>query len=493
MNNVAVTQIDARYPTTLPYSPTEGYPEYPFEKNFSQSNEENRVYLGIRDLLKNLNLDRENFGKNNWNPLGNLVRPGMTVVIKPNFVLSRHKEEKDLFSIITHPSVIRTIIDYVWIALMGKGTIIVADAPQYDCNWQELLDSTGIDKVIQFYAAFDGPQVKLFDLRRYWSQWKHFPSLLEPLSGDPKGNLIVNLGEKSALYGKPHPEKLYGAVYQRNETIQHHTDGIHEYEFGRTIMDADVVISVPKLKVHKKVGVTLNVKGLVGTNTNKNYLVHYSVTSPNEGGDQYPEGLFTPVEKFLINRERWMYDHLLAPKKKSLEYVHRSIYWLHNHTTRKFGLKVDEKKRQLDAGNWYGNDSAWRMAVDLYRAFLFSDEIGIIKPQLQRKTFSIIDGVIGGENNGPLTPDPKPVGLLIGGEDLLSVDIVASRLMGFDPLKIKMYEYLLDDPYFIYSIKNINEITIISDDQAIVNCLSDKKNEFFKFQPHPGWLNHLEI
>ena len=121
----------------------------------------------------------------------------------------------------------------------------------------------------------------VLDLRKYWSRWKHFPSLLEPLSGDPEGALTVNLGRRSALYGKPHPEKLYGAVYRRSETIEHHQGECHEYEVSRTIMNADVVISVPKLKVHKKVGVTLNVKGLVGINTNKNYLVHYSLT-PSE-------------------------------------------------------------------------------------------------------------------------------------------------------------------------------------------------------------------
>lgn len=34
--------------------------------------------------------------------------------------------------------------------------------------------------------------------------------------------------------------------------------------------DADVYISIPKLKTHQKVGVTLNLKGLVGSISNKN-------------------------------------------------------------------------------------------------------------------------------------------------------------------------------------------------------------------------------
>jgi len=40
--------------------------------------------------------------------------------------------------------------------------------------------------------------------------------------------------------------------------------------------------SIPKMKVHGKVGVTLNLKGLVGVNTDKNYLIHYRVGTPKE-------------------------------------------------------------------------------------------------------------------------------------------------------------------------------------------------------------------
>ena len=82
-----------------------------------------------------------------------------------------------------------------------------------------------------------------------------------------------------------------------------------------------------------------------------------------------------------------MYDHLLAPRRKALEYLHRSIYWLHNHTTKLLGLKVDERKRLLDAGNWYGNDSAWRMAVDLMKVFLFADRHGILQKGLSAGRF----------------------------------------------------------------------------------------------------------
>ncbi|MCS7003264.1 MAG: DUF362 domain-containing protein, partial [Dehalococcoidia bacterium] len=340
---VAVSRAPAVYPDRAPFSPSERYPEYPFADPLPAT--PNTVYAAVRDLFVRLGYDRERLGTPDWNPLGWLIAPGMTVVLKPNWVLSRHAHGKDLFAIITHPAVLRAVIDYCWIALRGEGAIVVADAPQYDCNFAELVAACQLDPLVAFFAEQRGPTVAVRDLRRYWSRWKHFPSLLEPLPGDPLGSVTVNLGAQSALAGKPHPEKLYGAVYHRQETIAHHTGDIHEYELSATVMTADVVVSVPKLKVHKKVGVTLNAKGLVGVNTNKNYLVHYSVTPPSAGGDQYPDGLLTPMEETIIRIERWMYDHLLAPRQKPLEYLHRAIYALHNRTTRRLGLKVAEWKR----------------------------------------------------------------------------------------------------------------------------------------------------
>ena len=256
-------------------------------------------------------------------------------------------------------------------------------------------------------------------------------------------------------------------------------------------MNADVIISVPKLKVHKKVGVTLNVKNLVGITTNKNFLVHYSVTPPREGGDQYPDDLFTPVEEALIKTERWMYDHFLANGKWFWEYLHRTIYAIHNNTTRRLGLKVTESKRKLDAGNWYGNDSAWRMAVDLMKICTFTDHNGSLKETPQRKTLSIIDGIIGGEKNGPLLPDPKLSGVLLCGENYLAVDIVATRLMGFDPLKLKMYSYLLKSG--IYGFCSPSDIEVLSNNTRWQKCLLDSQDPFLSYKPHTGWIGHIEI
>lgn len=303
---------------------------------------------------------------------------------------------------------------------------------------------------------------------------------------------MVDLGGRSAMAGKSHVEQIYGAVYHRQETIRRHSDGHHEYQVSRTMIEADLFISVPKLKVHKKVGVTLNAKGLVGMATNKNFLVHYTLRPPGAGGDQYPDGLFTPVEAMLIRTERWMYDNLLASKSRALEALHRSIYWLHNHSTKLLGLKVPESKRKLDAGNWHGNDSAWRMTADLTRILYFADAEGKLHSQPPRRMFTVIDGIVGGENNGPLTPDPKPSGVLIGSENLLAADIVATRLMGFDPLKLKLYRELLGNPLFDLGVRRLEDISVLASEASWRDCLSNPTDPFLDFRPHPGWAGAIE-
>lgn len=389
----------ACYPEVAPYDP----------------GTQNGVYEGVQRLLYQLALDVDHYGSPDWNPLGKFLKPGQTVVLKPNFVAHRNRSGGDLYAVITHPSIIRAIADYCWIALRGEGRIIVADAPQYDCDWAELMKVTQLERVAGLY----GGSMELLDLRSYWSPGRHVVSQLEPLPGDPKGTVMVDLGTDSAFAGMD-AIRMYGACYWRGDLAQHHSYGRHEYALSRTVLEADLVISLPKLKTHKKVGVTLNAKNLVGICTDKNCLPHYRLGPPSQGGDQYPDGLFNLMEQVLIDLERWMYDHLLAPRVCVLEHLHRAIYWLHNHTTRRLGLKANEAKRALDAGNWYGNDTAWRMVKDIGAAF---------DRARKGRTFSIVDGIIGGEGNGPLAPDAVKSGLLIGGEDWSAVDRMARQWM----------------------------------------------------------------
>ncbi|HLM69692.1 MAG TPA: DUF362 domain-containing protein, partial [Longimicrobium sp.] len=269
--DVAVSFGRPEYCSRAPFHPSEAYPESPFPGVVGP--DDNPAYRGVRELFLRLGMDAERYGTPAWNPLGTLVRPGDTVVLKPNFVVSRHARGGDLFSAVTHPSVLRAVADYVLVALGGRGRVLIADAPQMDCQWDELMAATRLPEVQAFYAGHAPLPLEVMDLRDFCVDDPDADALSSnrrTLPGDPLGSVIVDLGERSHFHGVPRHDRFYGADFDRAETIRHHAGGVHEYSLSRTILGADVVISIPKLKVHKKVGVTLNVKGLVGMNTNKN-------------------------------------------------------------------------------------------------------------------------------------------------------------------------------------------------------------------------------
>ena len=113
-NNVTVTFLNSKnYPSEIPFDPPEHYPEY----RGKSLNPGNQIYAEIRNMLHRLGLDAENFNTKNWNPLKDIVKPGMTVFIKPNTVQHRHLKNKNIFSVIIHGSILRPIMDYVIIAL----------------------------------------------------------------------------------------------------------------------------------------------------------------------------------------------------------------------------------------------------------------------------------------------------------------------------------------------------------------------------------------
>jgi uncharacterized protein (DUF362 family) len=54
-----------------------------------------------------------------------------------------------------------------------------------------------------------------------------------------------------------------------------------------------------------------------------------------------------------------------------------------------------------------------------------------------RPDFSIVDGIVGMEGNGPIQGTPKPSGVLVLGDDPVAVDATCCRVMGLRPEKVK--------------------------------------------------------
>lgn len=339
-------------------------------------------------------------------PFVNFIKPGNRVFIKPNWVASRWREScphKDsLYCVITHPSVIEAVADFVAEALNGQGEIIIGDNPSIDADFEELMKFTEIEKLKSKYSVktsiLDLRPLVCDDLANYGKK-----NLMVAQSGDPLGKVEINLGKDSLLYGID-SSRFRGVFDEREETVSSHTGEKQLYTFARSLYDADVYISIPKMKTHQKVGATLNLKGLVGTISNKNQLVHWQVGYPEVHGDEYP------------SKEMW---------------------------------EAGQTARVKHRGAWPGNDTIWRMVADLYNAMLKRD----------RKYFTVVDGIVAGEGQGPFCPTSKYANTIITGDDLFAVDCATVRYMGFDPDKIKYLSFFLNSGKLGIGLEDIRVIS----------------------------------
>ncbi len=445
------------YSEKPPYFPCAIFPEYPFaDKRIDRDNE---AYWSLRQVLLLLGLDAENFGKKSWDPFSSFIFPGNTVLLKPNFM--RHFNERGgAKGLITHGSVIRAAIDYVYIALKGKGKIIVADGPMDDADFGKIAKLTGLYEIQKFYKEKAGFDIEIYDLRQEKVIKKDGKIIhRDKLEGDPLGYSVVDLGELSSFKRDKLDYKSFRGSECKVEVMnQHHNEKRNEYLISNTFLSADVIINLPKMKTHKRAGVTLSLKNIVGITGDRNWLPHSS--EPGANNNKNKKDLKARVKKFLINT-----INLVRPLRDTLRQV------------------AGVTDAAVHAGNWYGNDIIWRTILDLGHITKYSDKNGRITKNEQRRCFVITDGIVGGEADGPSNPTPKPCGVLAAGFEGLNVDMVVARVMGFDPMKVPKF-------------KNINAKS------GNINCVSNIKDwngnifdftgRCLNFKPHYGWKGHIE-
>lgn len=395
----------------------------------------NPVYEAVEAMLRELGLDRARAGSPEWNPLGDLAGPGDHVIIKPNLVSSKNMHEKitgmKLAASSTHGSLLRPFLDYALKAVGRRGRVRVVDTPVEGCEIEKVAGPLGIFDVIGHLRSRGhdvdfvdmryfrvAPYLALDDVRGLGRSWNLGLLRRTPLPGDPRGYRIVDLGAESRFAdpGAPPGERLRFHRSHYETPVLHHTGGRHEYSAPGTVLDADCVINLPKMKTHKKTAVTLSLKSVIGLTNEKYWLPHFTAGDPSVGGDEYdrPQALSDRLENKL--------SRLPLPGDNSL--IARAP-------------RVGGPPKIID-GSWEGNHTLWRTILDLNRVLFFADKEGRLQGTPQRRYLTIVDGIVAGEGEGPLGATPVKAGLLVGGLDPSLVDVVATRAMGLDPDKIEM-------------------------------------------------------
>jgi len=148
-----------------------------------------------------------------------------------------------------------------------------------------------------------------------------------------------------------------------------------------------------------------------------------------------------------------------------------------------------------NSGNWHGNDSAWRMTVDLANIIHFADADGGLRATPQRKLFCLVNGIIGGEKDGPLVPKAKASGCLVAGNNPWAVDLTTTRLMGFDVRKIKMFSIACKD-FLDGGGAPPRPLRLLTDHGEIegASFFSPQNGDApLAFEPRFAWASHSEI
>lgn len=464
------------------FRPDTAYAEYPFKET---AVEMNSVYAAVREAMYALELDTEHYGTAQWNPLGKIIVPGNTVLLKPNLVMDVNRNQLGgTDCLYTQPAVVAAAIDYVVIALKGEGKIVVGDAPMQECDFERLIRQSGYDKLIQYYKD-KGIDIELVDFRQLKSTVKageHYSQINDAATGK-----IVKLNRESEFSTeKPQNiQKMRVTNYDPRIMSQHHNADTHEYFVSDYVLQADVIINLPKPKSHRKAGFTAALKNLVGINTRKEFLPHHTRGGQEQGGDEYlHSSIAYDMRSMLIDR-----INIYAADNA---HIRARLLRL---GTKACSLILCLERKKYSEGSWYGNHTISRTITDLNKIILYADKNGVMQDRPVRKMMIIADMIVSGEKEGPVFPSPKNVGIIAAGLNPVCFDEAICTVMGFDVNKVPTLTCARASKGK-YKIVSADEVPFIVSNAEQYNGKMIKElsaESVFHFIPSSGWQGHIEI
>jgi uncharacterized protein (DUF362 family) len=345
------------------------------------------------------------------------------VLFKPNWV--RHSiAPDDELCMRTHDNFVVAALKII--LEMGPSSVVIGDAPIQGCEWDKMISGSFSDKILKLSEEFGIPvQIKDFRRKTYNVADNTLQSEIRPISD----YLIFDTGKDSAL--EPITAKGFRKFrvtnYDPDRMTSAHAPGIHKYCIAKEFFEADVVILLPKIKTHQKTGLTGALKNLVGINGDKDFLPHHRMGGTTMGGDCYPGGSVL------------RYWSELSLDKANRRQGKSSFWFWQKFSSLLWKLSFPGPEHQLAAG-WHGNDTTWRMVMDLNKVGIYGDIKGKLSKQPQRQIYSLCDGIIAGQSNGPLEPEPLPLGILSFTNHSLSNDRAMALLMGLPIGKISLLD-----------------------------------------------------
>jgi uncharacterized protein (DUF362 family) len=318
---------------------------------------DNPVYNFVWETVEKLGLGSSS------NPLDDLINAGDTVLIKPNWL--------DLGTAdFTRPEVVRPLIDMAIAA--GATEIYVGDGGANFARTNNVINNGGYSQMLsQLASRHPGITLQPVNLISLSYGW-HWTNLGSDSSFAGSGYTHYDLAAGGAtLYGHTH----YSTADPQGVNPNGETLGW--YAVSDKILDADVIINVPKMKTHQAMIATLSIKDLVGC--------ALGCTYNEQAADCLPR--------------------------------------IPHHKT-------------SGQDQYFNNDIFWRSILDMNKIILYGDQNGVLQPTQQRKYLSVVDGIQAMEMSahhewgGGGIPYNRHV--ILAGVDPVAVDAVGCRIMGYD-------------------------------------------------------------
>lgn len=358
-------------------------------------------------------------------PFGAVVRSGAKVLVKPNWVLHENQGPWGIEPLLTHATVVRTAVEALLRAKPAR--LAVGDAPVQGCDFEKLLEITGLTAWSERLMAAVPNFAGILDFRR--TKCAYRGGVREAFEDQvPLDHFVLfDLGSHSLLEPVTSGRETFRVTqYDPAQMVRTHGPGRHQYLVAREVVEADVIVNLPKLKTHKKAGVTCALKNLIGINGNKEYLPHHRIGGSDEGGDCYPGA------SWVKRRLEFAYDHLngstVAVARRAWAAGAEILQRAAHLTGDRLGVE----------GSWSGNDTIWRTCLDLNRILLYGRVDGTLADEPQRQVFHVVDAITAGHGDGPLSPQPLPLGFLLASSSAVAMDWVAAQLLGYDPTRIQI-------------------------------------------------------
>lgn len=415
-NPVAVAQTDV--PIEYPYV---GDPAH-YDRG------RNPCYGLLEEAVMLLNPD------NLENPLSHLVRPGDTVVIKPNWCTQL------IFPIpITHPSLVHAAAELC--ARAGAAKVRIVEAPMtmnHGATW------------------FYGP---VFLNMKPWLEYlsARYPgTVFEHQDGNADDFVWVDLGDRSMLHDLPLDVLCHDAgpitsdmffdvadAYGVNPKV--YRQGL--YAIAKSYLDADVFINFSKMKTHMWTGITIALKNFMGLNVIS--TVH---RMPPE------------VQKAYLRRNN--FADLRECGMRDVPHFDRRFY--------RYELRFQYNRH---------NDVLWRSLADLNRIVQYCDVRGKLHEARRRRCLHLVDGVVGTDGAGPISRTRVYSRTIVAGYDPVRVDAVCSRIMSYDPRQIILVRA---------SSEQVTELPIgtMTDYESSVLCPATpgRMPHVHPYEVHKSWL-----